>query len=127
MIRAVCGELSLRIQGHAGLAPRGGDPLCAAVTGLMLTLAESVRRARTQGRAGKVRIVLRSGDGLVCCGQGDEKLKAVFEAAALGLACLQKAHPENLRVRNLPARQDTMGAMGVAAPEIAAEEDRNYV
>ena len=81
-IRYDPGLPGMDFSGHAGAGPRGGDPVCAALSILLYTLAES---PGVRARFGDGRARLRGGD------------PAVYETVARGLRLLAHSEPEHVR------------------------------
>lgn len=80
--------LRLEMEGHAGAGPLGADPVCAALSMLMMTLER-----RMEDRAERMLPVIRRGEGsfLIECGPdaADEALcRESFDTVAAGLALL---------------------------------------
>ena len=88
--------LRLEMQGHAGAGEKGADPVCAALSMLMMTLER-----RMQERAEKTMPALRRGPGsfMIACRPeaGDEALcRESFDTVAAGLALLAENRAENV-------------------------------
>ena len=90
------GKLTMRAEGHAGYAPAGQDIVCAAVSGLMQTLAYSAaedKRASSciyQGKEGPV-VNVEAGDSVL--------MRDKFELVADGLDLLAEQYPENVNFK----------------------------
>lgn len=100
MIHAVYDRPNHRVTvtGHAGAAPHGEDLVCAAVSALLCTLAETVRRLERNHQAERVVIRLLPGDGAVSFVSEYECLaNAVMDTVCVGLECLAKQYPEYVR------------------------------
>lgn len=100
MIRAVYDRPAHRVTvtGHAGAAPHGEDLVCAAVSALVGTLAEAVRRLERNRQAENVEIRLFAGDAEVSFDSEYECLvNSVVDTVCLGLECLAKAYPQYVR------------------------------
>ena len=90
----------LEISGHAGLAPRGEDLVCAAVSALIYGLCAYVRRLEKKGFVmadskveigpGEARIYLHLDP------QVREQAQGAFDLAAETLTTLGKNFPENI-------------------------------
>lgn len=94
--------LVLTIQGHSGQAEMGHDLVCASVSILAYTLAESVRNMRTDGRLRKEpHIKMESGDAVITCkpskGYYVEALQA-YKFAELGYKLLAHDYPNYVRL-----------------------------
>lgn len=99
MIRAVYDRDAHRVtvKGHAGAAPHGEDLICAAVSALLCTLAEAVRRLEEHGRAEHVEIRLFAGDAEISFHSACEcPVIAVVDTVCLGLECLAAQYPEHV-------------------------------
>ena len=86
--------LRLEMQGHAGAGEKGADPVCAALSMLMMTLER-----RMQERAEAALPVISRGPGsfmLRCAPEPDaERLcRESFDTIAAGLAVLAENRPE---------------------------------
>lgn len=87
------GKLTMRAEGHAGYAPAGPDIVCAAVSGLMQTLAYSAAEDKRtssciyQGKEGPV-VNVEAGDSVL--------MRDKFELVADGLTLLAEQYPENV-------------------------------
>ena len=92
MIRVtyVQAEFCLRAEGHAGMAPKGQDVVCAAVTALMLTAAQAAQEA------GEAQVCSEPGNLKVRCLHADswERISAVMAAIARGLAAIADSYPQ---------------------------------
>ena len=91
--------LRLEMQGHAGAGEKGADPVCAALSMLMMTLER-----RMQERAEKRRPISRREPGrfLIACmpEEGEEKLcRESFDTVAAGFALLAENRSENVSFR----------------------------
>ncbi|MCL6451820.1 MAG: 50S ribosomal protein L27 [Acetobacteraceae bacterium] len=90
------GVAGLRVEGHAGYAPRGRDIVCAAVSALVQTAALAVQRAGGGARCtrapGGLEIVL--GPDLEAEGRVQFLLEAVIE----GLEAVRRQHPRHVTV-----------------------------
>ncbi len=79
----------LNASGHAGMAPRGEDLVCAAVSALVQTLAiyaDSVQRLES-GRA-------------ILSGVGTAQYEA-FKVVMSGILAIQRNYPKYLKIRGL--------------------------
>ena len=99
------GAVRLLLQGHADAGPKGEDLICAAVSGLALTAAESARQMEKYGllrRPPKVR--LQKGDTIVLAtakeGVEAEVLLA-FWTVQNGLFALAKRFPEHIQLEGV--------------------------
>ena len=73
---------AIEFDGHAGAGLRGRDPVCAALSILLYTLAES---PGVRARFGDGRARLRGGE------------RAAYETVARGLRLLAHSEPEHVR------------------------------
>lgn len=93
-IRVSCrrGVCCLVAEGHAGAAPKGQDIVCAAASALVYALEGTLRAWGVQvaGRIAPGRAVVR------CRGGG--RVRTAFLVAAVGLAQLEAAYPQFVRV-----------------------------
>lgn len=109
MIRAVYDRPAHRVTvtGHAGAAPHGEDLVCAAVSALVCTLAEAVRRLERNHQAENVEIRLFAGDAEVSFVSEYECLaNAVVDTVCLGLECLAKEYPQYVRYEMIRWHRD---------------------
>ena len=91
MIRITSGACRVRITGHAGAAEPGKDPVCAAVSGLVLTLKENIQAIP----GSRCRIV--PGNAVFQCPEteGNRKLFTVFFR---GFRLLSRLYPEYIKM-----------------------------
>lgn len=82
------GVPALCFSGHAGAGPRGGDPVCAALSMLMYTLLATARPARR-----------RMGSGF-CRAEGGDPAPYAYTAA--GVRLLAQAYPGHVRLEVRP-------------------------
>lgn len=89
--------VSFDTDGHAGLAPRGKDVLCAAVSAIVETLAgaviEILKRGTVERGEGWIRIRVD---------RPDRESELLCGAALLSIRRLQAEHPEKIRIEVLP-------------------------
>ena len=91
--------LRLEMEGHACAGPAGADPVCAALSMLMMALER-----RMEEKVGRARPVMRRGAGsfLIECGPDpcDEPLcRESFDTVAAGLAVLAENRPDCVSLR----------------------------
>jgi len=90
----------LRILGHATSAPTGKDLVCAAVSGLVYTMAWNVAELVSQGNAAHQQLRLSEGDALIACvpkkGMANV-VTLVFDSVCSGFALLQNFYPEQVK------------------------------
>ena len=92
-------ELRLEMEGHAGAGPKGADPVCAALSMLMLTL---VARMREREEETLPAVSQAPGHFMICCRpeEGDAALcRESFDTVFAGLALLAEHEPEHVSVR----------------------------
>lgn len=112
MIRAVYDRPAHRVTvtGHAGAAPHGEDLVCAAVSALLCTLAEAVRRMERSRQAEQVVIRLEEGYGEVAFASEYECLvNSVVDTVCLGLECLAKEYPQYVTYELIKWHRETDG------------------
>ena len=83
----------LSVTGHAGAAPRGADPICAAVTALCYTLAQAL----TLQLGEKARISIREGAAEIAA-PGSQTAEHTFWVVWTGLRMLAYNYPEHITV-----------------------------
>ena len=92
-------ENRLTVQGHAGAAEKGKDIVCAAVSALVLTLAENIRVLRETGTVTAYTVSVQEGSAELSCRavKGMESVvRCVFGAVCCGFELVQQLHPENV-------------------------------
>ena len=92
-------ELRLEMEGHAGAGPKGADPVCAALSMLMLTL---VARMREREEETLPAVSQAPGHFMICCRpeEGEAALcRESFDTVFAGLALLAEHEPEHVSVR----------------------------
>lgn len=90
-------SLRLEVEGHAGFAQPGADPVCAGVSALVLTLAANLTDLAAAGTVRDPEIHLRSGFALLGCRCEPGLLpvaRLVFDALWTGLTVLSGLYPE---------------------------------
>ena len=88
---------SLTVTGHAGAGKKGTDIVCAAVSALVLTLAENVRDLQRSGTARHCFLEVRDGFATAVCvpTKGLEAVvRCVFGSVCCGFALIQQMHPK---------------------------------
>lgn len=83
---------SIEVKGHAGYNP-GNDIVCAAVSALIQTYAESARN--NIGDSWLVSCHIESGDALV----ESAGKTAIYRSCVCGLLMLRNAYPDNIKIR----------------------------
>ena len=89
-------ELRLEMEGHAGAGPKGADPVCAALSMLMLTLAARMREREEETLPA---VSQAPGRFMICCRpeEGEAALcRESFDTVAAGIAVLAENRPENI-------------------------------
>lgn len=93
-------SFTLHISGHAGLAPKGEDLVCAAVSALVYGLDGYVTALEKEGFVlPDTRVQMSSGRAEICLcpeSQAREQSGGAFALAAEMLAVLGKHFPENI-------------------------------
>lgn len=94
--------LILTIKGHSGQAEIGHDLVCASVSILAYTLAESVRNMRIDGKLRKdPNIKMNSGDAVITCKPSKSyyaEALQVYQFAELGYSLLAHDYPDYVRL-----------------------------
>ena len=96
MIEARLGACSLEMHGHAGFAPKGSDPVCAAASGLAYALAYNLALSEGQ-KVRDVEVLLDEGEARIRAANTPEA-RQMFCFAGNGLALLAQNFPENISV-----------------------------
>ncbi|MBQ9685160.1 MAG: ribosomal-processing cysteine protease Prp [Oscillospiraceae bacterium] len=92
-------ELTLRMEGHAGADEKGKDPVCAALSMLMLTLE---RRMLDQAEQMLPTISRGPGRFLIRCRPGDSwerSCRESFETIFAGLTLLAEERPDCVQIQ----------------------------
>lgn len=89
----------LKMKGHANAVESGNDPICAAASMLMYTLAQNVMYLQDAGVADDVRVILEEGEALVSCRAVDEKetLLCVFDTVTTGFMLLAGNYKDHVK------------------------------
>ena len=91
---------TLTVTGHAGAGRKGEDIVCAAVSALVLTLAENLRDLHRTGTAKSCFIDVRQGAAELRCvpTRGLEAVvQCIFGAICCGFELVQQMHPKYVR------------------------------
>ena len=99
-IRYTPDDYRVDVRGHAGAGAPGQDPVCAAVTALVLTMAENAQRMQQLGGAEILTCQVEPGYFALRCAPApgmDGVLRLMLECFCLGLYRLAQAHPEHVR------------------------------
>lgn len=86
--------------GHARGGPRGEDPICAAVSALVLTLAENVTQMAAAGQVTRPLLRLHEGACRVGChpkGRLAPAVELAFDTVCSGFQLLEKLYPQNVK------------------------------
>lgn len=104
MITAACGDLEMKLQGHAGFAPAGEDLVCAGVTTLCYALAQTVANLAQEGLLQKPpTLELAPGQAHIAATPLPHVaayLKGAFRTAAEGMRLLAKQYPKSVRLES---------------------------
>lgn len=99
------GSIHLKVQGHAGLAPRGEDLVCASATMLVYTVAQALVFMHEQGQLEeKPRIKIREGKAVVVAKPKEAYFAEVlhtFWVAQCGAHVLACNYPEAVSLNHL--------------------------
>lgn len=97
------GILSLKIKGHAGQAPIGQDIVCASVSILAYTVAQTLLFMYEEGRLHEEPVVdMESGDVLIVCRPKDDyygEALHTFFVAKVGCTLLAQNYPQYVDVK----------------------------
>ena len=97
------GRLGLQVRGHALCGPAGQDVVCAAVSALALTAAETARRLHRQGLLAELpETVLRSGFAAVSVrpkGCARHRVRQQLQVIVDGLQLLEREFPRHVQVK----------------------------
>lgn len=93
----------LTATGHAG-GKKGKDPICAAVSALVLTLSANVAELAAGEHVHRQELRLREGEAWISC-QPVESMESVvmmiYDTVCSGFSLLQSLYPEYIRFRIL--------------------------
>lgn len=101
LIRDQAGAVNeVLVRGHSGYAPRGQDVVCAGVSALVQTAAESLRRVARVSPLGQVgeeqaRIALPGG----LAPAQRERAAIVLDSLVVGLGGVARGYPDFVRIR----------------------------
>ena len=97
------GKLCMKAEGHANAAPKGEDLVCAAVSTLAITLAETMTLLEEQGCLDcPAQVVLKNGGETVKVRPKPEKTGMVLLAFLYcqnGMVLLKRGYPEFIQVK----------------------------
>lgn len=88
MIQVMVRENEISVKGHAGFAPHGRDLVCAAVSALTLTLAESLNALAE----GDIKTVMDTGNISVRWQRINDKGKTVIDSWFLGICLINQEY-----------------------------------
>ena len=97
-------KFRILVEGHAGSAEKGRDLVCAAVSTLVLTLAENVARMKKAGWLEGHAVEIMAGKARIQCLPREEwkgASEVVFGAVFAGLELLGERWPEFVRVETV--------------------------
>ena len=92
----------ITVDGHAGCGRKGRDPVCAAVSALVLTAAGNVLQLSAQESVSGEVVMLKPGDARVECTPKPHMAEVVtlmLDTICTGFELLQNHYPENVRFR----------------------------
>lgn len=84
----------IHASGHAGHAPPGQDIVCAGVTALVQTLAESIQ-ALTED---KIKYEISPGRADIYYGNLSEKSRTLMDSFFIGICMIAGEFPDNVRI-----------------------------
>ena len=93
MIRFALEAGRLRVQGHAGYAPKGADIVCAGVSALVGALEGYLTRRQAEGTLPQLALH-RTPDGTELRFAGDAGAQGALDAVELGLTQIAAQYPE---------------------------------
>lgn len=89
----------LTVTGHAGAGKKGNDIVCAAISVLVLTLAENVRALANTGTAKAHCVQVREGEAKIRCTPVscmDAVVQCIFESVCCGFEVVQQMYPDHV-------------------------------
>ena len=99
------GSIHMKVQGHAGTAPKGEDLVCASATMLVYTVAQAMMFMYEQGQLEeKPRIKIREGKAIVVAKPKEDYYAEVlhtFWVAQCGAHTLASNYPEAVSLNHL--------------------------
>ena len=99
------GTIHMKVQGHAGTAPKGADLVCASATMLVYTVAQAMTFMNEQGYLlEKPRIKIREGKAVIVAKPKEDYVAEVlhtFWVAQCGAHVLAKNYPEAVSLNHL--------------------------
>ncbi len=103
-VRYTPDKFRVTVEGHAGSAERGRDLICAAVSTLVLTLAENVARMKKAGWLEGHGVEIMAGKARIQCLPREEwtgAAEVVFGAVFAGFELLGRKWPEFVKVETV--------------------------
>ena len=99
------GSIHMKVQGHAGTAPKGADLVCASATMLVYTVAQAMSFMHEQGQLEeKPRIKIRDGKAVVVAKPKEDFFADAlhtFWVAQCGAHVLAHNNPQNVKLEHL--------------------------
>lgn len=92
----------ITVEGHAGYGKKGRDPVCAAVSALVLTAAGNVLQLSAQESVSGEVVMLSPGNARVGCDPRphmESVVTLMLDTICTGFELLQNHYPENVRFR----------------------------
>lgn len=90
--------LELKVNGHAGMAELGHDIVCAAVSIITYTVAQSVSNMRENKLLTECPLIsLENGDAVISCkckSRSFDEMEKTFKFARIGYALLTHSYPQ---------------------------------
>lgn len=84
----------IQVSGHAGHAPPGQDIVCAGVTALVQTLAESIQTLTED----KIKYEVSPGRADIYYGNLSEKSRTLMDSFFIGICMIAGEFPDNVRI-----------------------------
>lgn len=94
MIEVKVRKNHIQVSGHAGHAPPGQDIVCAGVTALVQTMAESIQ-ALTED---EIKYEVSPGRADIYCGNLSEMSCALVDSFFIGICMIAGEFPDNVRI-----------------------------
>lgn len=99
------GSIHMTLKGHAEVAPKGEDLVCAAATMLAYTVAQAVQFMFEQGQLQKKpKIHIKYGEATIIATPTEEGYASAlhtFWVAQCGIHVLQRNYPDNVKLEHL--------------------------
>lgn len=102
MINIKTSGYSISAEGHAGYAEYGSDIVCSAVTGLLYTIAECIRREHEAGNIQDMEITLEPGCALIKCipVKHMSRIDTIYGTVKTGLEIVADMYPKYVHIEN---------------------------